>query len=690
MLQWWYGYSDADREGFVEYMNESETQTGPYLAETKMLNVTQKFNWSLEQYEFVMHRGYAGKDGLVLHMRKIREAAEMVDPLSDPEGVLGGGVGDDNDDTWVDPTDTPREHGKNGQVRTTRSDNHATRGPMSELGNDDWSIRERDGDFGDVTDIRFKVTFLMVPRKRIVAATKLLKQEDMQTCMTTSSCWCKRKCYKYTNLAEVQQVRESLVYSPTRQDANQLILQKLRSHDGSYKIRDRECCLLHYAKAHGRCTKTVAKIKRTACKSDRSVLAISGKGKACPDNENPQYLLAKNFWTQYYDKFCQKPNDDIRLFPTDRSMSLIYKEDFTPWCNKLFAVDSPPGGPPIGDIPSKSTWYRAKADEDFYDVKKRKHHLHSRCHTCATIEREMAISTLEAAEHRRLLADRRMHSTAVRNWRDYEESLKALAKMEPHRIMVICHDATGMLGTPRVGKRSDKNLTMSRFNWVPWLAHTQGSDEYDYVYHPKGKWKTDANYIITLLQALVHRAKSNYDHPNHRARRVVFVADNASENKCNELFAWAEELVEAKWFDEVEFVFGVVGHTHNGVDACHCTHNQKVGALFAGDIGHFVDNYKHVFNKFTPRASILTEVRDWKKYYDGYLRKISGFTKTPLVPLHDTCTCILALHAPKTKNAYRLNHTPTVPTSRLYKHHTRTIGQAHRPRVQSLAGIIRR
>jgi hypothetical protein len=114
-----------------------------------------------------------------------------VDPLSDQEGVLGGGFGNDNDATWVDPADTPVVHGKNGQVRTTRSDNHATRGDMSKLDNDDWGIRKRDGNFGDLTNKRLKVTYPMVPSKRIVAATKLLMHTDMLTCLTTTACWCK-------------------------------------------------------------------------------------------------------------------------------------------------------------------------------------------------------------------------------------------------------------------------------------------------------------------------------------------------------------------------------------------------------------------------------------------------------------------------------------------------------------------
>ena len=117
----------------------------------------------------------------------------------------------------------------------------------------------------------------------------------------------------------------------------------------------------------------------------------------------------------------------------------------------------------------------------------------------------------------------------------------------------------------------------------------------------------------------------------------------------------------------------VWGTTHNGVDACHCTHNQKVGAYFAGDIGHFVDNYKHVYNKFTPRASILTEVLDWKKYYDGYLRKISGFTKTPLVQSREKWTCTRTLRV--------MYVTIYEEEGTLLIEYTCTPGQAHHPRV---------
>ena len=78
----------------------------------------------------------------------------------------------------------------------------------------------------------------------------------------------------------------------------------------------------------------------------------------------------------------------------------------------------------------------------------------------------------------------------------------------------------------------------------------------------------------------------------------------------------------------VELLFGEVGHNHNGVDAAHSIHNRSVGKFMSGDIGDFVRHFPQGFHKHVPSASILTQVYNWKKYYDGHLSKLSGYTKT--------------------------------------------------------------
>ena len=131
--------------------------------------------------------------------------------------------------------------------------------------------------------------------------------------------------------------------------------------------------------------------------------------------------------------------------------------------------------------------------------------------------------------------------------------------------------------------------------------------------------------MITTLHALIRRLKSSYDGKKnkHLARRLVMIADNASENKNNELYAYCNLLVQNGWFDSVELLFGEVGHTHNGVDA-------------TADFGQLVFNYPKVWSDpvTRPRASVLNVMYDWKKWFAPCLRKISGFTNTPM----DTAT----------------------------------------------------
>ena len=136
-----------------------------------------------------------------------------------------------------------------------------------------------------------------------------------------------------------------------------------------------------------------------------------------------------------------------------------------------------------------------------------------------------------------------------------------------HFSIVISHDDIEVIGFPRMTARTIKGMTKTKFNLVPWLMINHGTSDLDYVYLPKNRWKKGANRMITQLMAAVRRIKSDYSKPGHRARRLVFIADNCSENKNNTLLAWCHSLVENGWFDSIELLFGTVGHTHNGVDA---------------------------------------------------------------------------------------------------------------------------
>ena len=130
---------------------------------------------------------------------------------------------------------------------------------------------------------------------------------------------------------------------------------------------------------------------------------------------------------------------------------------------------------------------------------------------------------------------------------------------------------------------------------------------------------------------MIRRAKSDYTHERHKARTLILIADSASENKNNVLFAYCTDLVENGWYDSVELLFGPVGHTHNGVDSTHKIHNQNVAGQVSGDLGHFVFNYVKGFSgkeSHIPDVSLLERTVDWIAYYTPHMRPISGFTKT--------------------------------------------------------------
>ena len=506
--------------------------------------------------------------------------------------------------------------------RSTRPDNRSER-CLSSCDNDHWTvtaapnqpkmavITERKG--GKHTNNRS----FTVPDTRVLKAMKLLAPEMMVNAMLPTSCTCKRECHRHLTFDLMTNARLEVASATSEAGVGELLTGKLRATPGKYTVNNRECCQMHFAAVYG--------VYKPKVKLAFEV--ANGSPTAAPFNTRdvrlqhpaPQRTLCWTFWTTFFDMYCQQPNDDERLFPTEKTLDNIYEEYFKPWCHAQGVHEGLPGI----SLFKKTRWH-----EDFKNVKKQKNHNHCRCNTCANLKAKLFATFLNPADYAEVKQVWRTHDTAVKAWRDMEAHLKAQAKTNPHEVIVICHDATQAMGFPRVSNRPNKNLTKTRFNWVPWLAHDLGRDRYDYVYMPKGRWKKDANFLCTMMQALIFRAKTDYTHPNHQARRAVWVADNGPENKNNEVLAFCCDLVTSGLLDCVELLFGEVGHTHNGVDAAHSIHNRSIGKFVSGDIGHFVRHYPYGFHKHVPSASILTQVYDWKRYYDGHLRKLSGYTKT--------------------------------------------------------------
>ena len=164
---------------------------------------------------------------------------------------------------------------------------------------------------------------------------------------------------------------------------------------------------------------------------------------------------------------------------------------------------------------------------------------------------------------------------------------------------------------------------------VPCFFGNVGAHRHDYMYTAKAAFPKGSNRLISQLHAYIRRGKSDYTRPGYKARTLTLVADNYVENKNNEFLFYCSELVTNRFFDVVEVVFGIVGHTHNGGDAVHKIHNRDVGRYWAGDLGHWIRNFDKAFTKNVPEASFMNVILDWNNYYRDCFEKLSGFASGP-------------------------------------------------------------
>ena len=384
-------------------------------------------------------------------------------------------------------------------------------------------------------------------------------------------------------------------------------------------------CRKWYAKVHGVSELKITKARRMAKVAGPDATWKRAAGKLPSEgqvHETGKGDHAYTFWSLFFDKLCQRPNEDIRLFPANKTMDDIWLHFFTPWWKHQ--------GHPEAQKPTKGTWQKMRSHKDFKDVKRRAKHFHLRCTTCATLQKKLQLAWVSADAMQQYIKERRRHEEAILKWRLLEACLDAEAIQCPEELIYLSFDATTAMHLPRLTNRPIKAFHKGGMGYTPWLITNHGRREKDYIYLPQGKWIKGGNYVITQVMAMLRRIKSDPSNPQHKARRLVMVADNAGENKNNTFLAFAADLVSQKWFDNVEFLFGEVGHTHNGNDATHKIHNQDLGNQESGDLGHLIWNYRFPWKKaqHRPRASILDVMFDWDAFYNDHKRPLSGFTKT--------------------------------------------------------------
>ena len=498
---------------------------------------------------------------------------------------------------------------------------------IKETSNDAWEILplgDRPG-YASMCESGTGMTYT-VPASRVIKARDLLSHDSVMKCLhpKSSGCHCGRQCWAQKHWTRWTVLEERKVIALLENDdAVGAHLTRVIRRDGGLKSRGETVCRGFYQKLHGvgdrtiRKAVTMAKIAGADAVWKRSTTKLPA---TTPEPGKKDH--AYTFWSLFFDKMCQRPNDDIRLFPVNKTMDDIWREYFTPWWKWQEHPES--------QKPQKSTWQKQRYHPDFKDVQRRAKHFHLRCTTCATLKQMHLLAWTSGDAMHQYTQARRRHEAAIIAWRKLESHLDAESVQCPEELVYLSFDATAAMSTPRLQNRPIKAFSKGGMSYTPWLITNPGRKERDYIYLPQGKWDKGGNYVMTQVMAMIRRIKSDSTNPQHKARRLVMVADNASENKNNAFMALASDLVSKKWFDEVEIVFGEVGHTHNGNDATHKVHNQDLGNHESGDLGHLVWNYRFPWSnaKRRPRASILNVMFDWKSYYEPHMRALSGFSKT--------------------------------------------------------------
>jgi hypothetical protein len=204
----------------------------------------------------------------------------------------------------------------------------------------------------------------------------------------------------------------------------------------AYKINDREVCGAYWMTVMGISDHTMRR-SRMMAKHGRFVTAHAGTGMTkltlgdgSPNLEASDALKCHSFWYQYFAIFCQKPNDEVRLFPTAETFKSLYIKNFLPYATRLGWTK----------IPSQKVFTTvASTHPDFADVKRKKNHTHCRCNECSDCKALLAAgfqngAELEAVQHRWQL-----HQTAIRDWRACEQYWTQLSQSTPHEVITtVC------------------------------------------------------------------------------------------------------------------------------------------------------------------------------------------------------------------------------------------------------------
>ena len=572
--------------------------------------------------------------------RKIKAVAMSI--LSDSEGSSG-------DEEWQESHDvgefgstlpTWSSEKKCKRVRNNMSSNgglpnfheglydkeywHAE--PMEEFNNK--FIRLKDKTYGPE---------YVIPVRRINKALRFLHYPTIQReCREKfPHCRCRRHCAEQSwSTVRIAKLRYSYFKQPTEWDSTKYLAhlvvheqlqaqgdESIASEKIKWVVQKEEVCPTFFRLLFGISNSKLQQVRQAISNGSTGLPPKNCGG----SRQSVQYGICRHFWREFF-KTCQRPNRATRLFPTNASYPTVYEDYFLKFFKKYY--------PSSDNLPSLSTFNRARHDDEFLDVKRRSRHHHCRCETCAKLQARKLRGFKDEADMKKYEADVALHDTEKKEWRAYEERILLEAKHNPQALNAYWYDDTEKIGLPKFTKREHKNLPTTRFFLIPFLLAdlSRGIDRY--VYTAKNRFKKGANRLCTSLY-YAFRATKAADVPASRAKRLVLLADNFAENKNNTVFAFCSMLVMLGWYDSIELMYGPPGHTHNGGDQQHQIHNEVLGNFTCCSFPHLISRYPQAWRSehSRPEPAVLDVQYNWDAFFRPSLNAVGGYTNTTQDPL---------------------------------------------------------
>lgn len=423
-----------------------------------------------------------------------------------------------------------------------------------------WYTEEKlSADYVKLTDQADPSCSVTVSASRLNKAKKVLDPARLASVLSGRGCHvqCTRRCHMNVTLSAVKECRLSC-FTPAIRDQNGLtahlttVVRAMNPNASAvlkYFVGSVQVCLRFFIKAYGTSSGVMTKIRQYVLNGSNPP-SSSAAIRHSPGSQHAQrYQVCYGFWHHFFDKNCQRPNSEVRLFPVNRSLQFIYDYYFLSWFRKQLPPTTTSDDCTVRP-PSMSTFKRARKHNDFKDVAKRPKHYHCRCYTCATLMARRLKGFLDQEQEAawKLLFD--AHEQEAQGWRRVEERTKARARAEPNELLYLTYDDTSALGLPKFTNRTLKNLGTTRFDVIPFNITNVSTNENVYVYTVKAGWQKGANRLCSILYLYLRRIKF-LGGLSAMAKTLVLHADNYCENKNNFVFLFCCELIYRRWFERI-------------------------------------------------------------------------------------------------------------------------------------------